>query len=109
MEVAYSTGLIVRTEETVRNTMNMKSRCDLIIKFGDADAVDELIRLKTAAGEFMDHPDAPHLLSLRLYYMYSDTEWSNLHSIAKVDEMKGDTNLSAEDLCTISGSSLAWT
>ncbi len=103
LEVCYCTKLKIRTEDSVRNTHDMKSRADLLSKFGDVQAVDELVRQQAEAGEHMDHPDAPHLLSLRLYYMFHGTEWNNVHSNTKSDELRGKAAMSAEDLCNRSG------
>jgi hypothetical protein len=42
----------------------------------DEEVTAAIVRSKTEAHQFMDHPDCPNLERARLYYMFDTTEWS---------------------------------
>ena len=89
LEVCYEVGLIVRTTDSVSSQYKLKTRSQLEETIGDAAVVAEMIAEKTAAGQWIAHPDAPHKVEARLYFCFDTTTWDHASSQETMERLHG--------------------
>ena len=96
LEVCYSSGLRVRTNDSAESMYKLWTRKDIENKFGEG-LVDWIVDQKTQKQEYVNNPDFPEKEELRMYYMFDTTVWS--HKSENIDEkhMKGNTSLTGEE------------
>ena len=97
-EVAFTSGLKLRTIDSVTNKHNLKTRAQILAVIGNEEAVDEIIATKTKMGHFVDHPDCPHRIECRLFFTFDTTVWEDGTSKEQEDHLALQTGvLSPED------------